>query len=110
MIGEAVAGAPFGAATRQALELALSWGEQAGFRTKILDGMCGWLECGEGPRLVAALCHLDVVPAGSGWTGDPFSARVENGRIVGRGAIDDKGPAVATFLSRADCRPARVSA
>lgn len=97
--GEPVPGAPFGAATIEALHLVLSWGEKAGFRTKELDGMCGWLECGEGPRLVAALCHLDVVPAGSGWTGDPFTARVENGRIVGRGAIDDKGPAVAAFFA-----------
>jgi acetylornithine deacetylase len=36
--------------------------------------------------------HTDVVPvAGQAWTSDPFSLRVENGRIHGRGAVDMKG-------------------
>jgi acetylornithine deacetylase len=36
--------------------------------------------------------HTDVVPvAGQAWTGDPFRARVEGGRIYGRGAADMKG-------------------
>src|SRR4030095_13738481 len=34
--------------------------------------------------------HLDVVPAGEGWSGDPFEARIEDGRLVGRGAHDQK--------------------
>ena len=44
---------------------------------------------GRGPTLV--LCgHLDTVPAGDGWTTDPFSAVVEDGRVHGRGACDMK--------------------
>lgn len=35
--------------------------------------------------------HSDVVPAGTGWTTDPFSAVVRDGRIFGRGACDMKG-------------------
>jgi acetylornithine deacetylase len=36
--------------------------------------------------------HTDVVPvAGQAWTGDPFRARFEGGRIYGRGAADMKG-------------------
>ena len=36
--------------------------------------------------------HTDVVPvAGQTWTSDPFRARVEAGRIYGRGAADMKG-------------------
>jgi acetylornithine deacetylase/succinyl-diaminopimelate desuccinylase len=35
--------------------------------------------------------HLDVVPAGPGWSGDPFSLREANGRLIGRGACDAKG-------------------
>ncbi|MBX6350385.1 MAG: M20 family metallopeptidase [Clostridia bacterium] len=36
--------------------------------------------------------HLDTVPAGdeSAWTSPPFEGRVENGRIIGRGAKDCK--------------------
>ena len=44
---------------------------------------------GPGPTLV--LCgHLDTVPAGEGWTLDPFSAAVAGGRVYGRGACDMK--------------------
>jgi succinyl-diaminopimelate desuccinylase len=34
--------------------------------------------------------HLDVVPAGGGWTVDPFGGIVRNGRLYGRGACDMK--------------------
>jgi acetylornithine deacetylase len=44
---------------------------------------------GPGPRLV--LCgHLDTVPAGEGWTRDPFTATLSNGQVYGRGACDMK--------------------
>lgn len=97
--GPAAPGAPYGVETVQALDLVLGWGREAGFRTKSLDGKAGWMECGKGSKLIAALCHLDVVPAGSGWTGDPFVARLEGGRLIGRGAVDDKGPAVMAFFA-----------
>ena len=36
--------------------------------------------------------HTDVVPvAGQAWTGDPFRARIQDGRVYGRGAADMKG-------------------
>jgi len=48
-----------------------------------------------GPRDVPGIVlsgHTDVVPvAGQAWTGDPFRARLEGGRIHGRGAADMKG-------------------
>jgi succinyl-diaminopimelate desuccinylase len=42
--------------------------------------------------------HLDVVPAGEGWSGDPFQARIIDGRLVGRGANDMKS-AIAAFVA-----------
>ena len=42
------------------------------------------------PRIVIA-CHFDVVPAGDGWSTDPFVAVVREGRVFGRGASDNKG-------------------
>jgi len=42
--------------------------------------------------------HLDVVPPGEGWSGDPFDPRIENGRLIGRGANDMKS-AVAAFVA-----------
>jgi succinyl-diaminopimelate desuccinylase len=35
--------------------------------------------------------HMDVVPAGPGWSDDPFSGEIRLGRIYGRGASDMKG-------------------
>jgi acetylornithine deacetylase len=38
------------------------------------------------------LCgHMDVVPAGEGWTSDPFSLTRVGDRLVGRGTCDMKG-------------------
>jgi succinyl-diaminopimelate desuccinylase len=42
--------------------------------------------------------HLDVVPAGEGWSGDAFEARIVDGRLVGRGANDMKS-AIAAFVA-----------
>lgn len=60
---------------------------------------------GSGPKRVAILAHLDTVPPGNAdWR--PFEPRVETREhrgtpqefLVGRGAVDDKGPAVLGFI------------
>ncbi|MHA1549252.1 MAG: M20 family metallopeptidase [Alphaproteobacteria bacterium] len=52
------------------------------------------LENGPGPAL--AFCsHLDVVPAGAGWSTDPFRLVEKDGRYFGRGACDAKGAVAA---------------
>ena len=56
-------------------------------------GLVGTLEGDEGPTLILN-GHVDVVPPGDPgqWTGgDPFSGRVEGGKVFGRGACDMKG-------------------
>jgi succinyl-diaminopimelate desuccinylase len=46
--------------------------------------------------------HFDVVPAGAGWTVDPFGGEVREGRIYGRGACDMKaGIAAAIYAAEA---------
>jgi acetylornithine deacetylase/succinyl-diaminopimelate desuccinylase family protein len=52
---------------------------------------------GRGKPSVALIAHLDVVPAGDGWKTDPFKPVVKNGRIYGRGALDDKGLFAASY-------------
>ena len=42
--------------------------------------------------------HLDVVPAGEGWQGDPFGGEVVDGLLVGRGANDMKS-AIAAYVA-----------
>ena len=61
----------------------------------------------DGPAILF-LGHSDVVPAGEGWTGDPFEPRIEDGAIIGRGATDMKGglaAVVATMRAVNQVRP-----
>ena len=51
-----------------------------------------------GGRHFAFAGHVDVVPAGEGWTGDPFVSEVRGDLLYGRGAVDMKG-AVAAFVA-----------
>ncbi|QPF95034.1 M20 family metallopeptidase [Bradyrhizobium commune] len=52
------------------------------------------LDNGAGP-VFAFNTHMDVVPAGEGWSSDPFGLTEKDGRLYGRGACDCKGPLVA---------------
>lgn len=90
---------PFGENVNSALEYMLNLGKKLGFKTKNLDGYCGYIEFGEGDQLLGIIGHLDVVPEGSDWTFPPFSATISDGKIFGRGAIDDKGPVVASLYA-----------
>jgi succinyl-diaminopimelate desuccinylase len=91
--------APFGTENRRALDLALALGEKYGFRTKDLEGFCGYAEFGAGDSLIVSLGHLDVVPTGHGWKYDPFGAQIDGGYVYARGATDDKGPTMASFYA-----------
>jgi len=56
---------------------------------------------GSGP-VVHLNGHIDVVPAGDGWTVDPFGGLVRDGKIYGRGVCDMKaGIAAAVFAAEA---------
>ncbi len=48
-------------------------------------------------RTVCVYGHLDVQPArmSDGWNTEPFSLTDVNGALYGRGASDDKGPALS---------------
>ncbi len=96
-MGEAESGAPFGAGPKAALDKFLEIAARYGFKTHNENGYCGWAEYGEGSGLIGILGHLDVVPAGDGWSHDPYTLVCENGLIMGRGVADDKGPTVAAL-------------
>lgn len=89
--------APLGPGIDQALNFMLNKGQNDGFTVKNVDGLAGHIEYGEGKELLGILCHVDVVPEGDGWTSDPYSADIRDGKIFARGAIDDKGPTMAAY-------------
>src|SRR5436305_11340617 len=53
---------------------------------------------GEGGPHFGFAGHLDVVPAGEGWSGDPFGGEIRDGILVGRGANDMKS-AIAAYVA-----------
>ena len=93
-------GMPFGEGAARCLEEFLALARSFGFETKNYDNYAGEVIFGEGEEF-AILAHLDVVPAGSGWTHDPFGGEIDykNSKIWGRGAMDDKGPAVISLYA-----------
>lgn len=90
---------PLGPMPAQALKAFLEMAEQDGFRTKNIDNLVGYAECGEGDETLAILAHLDVMPAGKGWDTDPFDPVIKDGKLYGRGASDDKGPGMAAYYA-----------
>lgn len=90
---------PFGKNINKALNYMLSLGKELGFRTKNIDGYCGYIEFGEGKDLIGIIGHLDVVPEGENWTYPAFGGTIFDNKIYGRGAIDDKGPVIASLYA-----------
>ena len=95
--GPAEEGKPFGAGPAKALETALGIAEEMGLGTRNCEGYMGYATVGEGEDYLATIAHLDVVPPGEGWKADPFTVREREGWLLGRGVMDNKGPAVLTL-------------
>ena len=92
-------GHPYGQPVHDCLQYMLKLSSDMGFATGSCDGHVGWCEYGEGEEMVAILGHLDVVPAGEGWSVDPFGGDLKDGRVYGRGSMDDKGPTMAALYA-----------
>ena len=90
---------PFGSDVQMALEYFLDLGASMGFTTKNIDNYAGYVEYGTGEEMLGILCHLDVVPEGENWSYPPFGGTVTEDKIYGRGAIDNKGPAIASLYA-----------
>ena len=91
--------APFGDAVRGALEETLRITERMGLDAHDMDGYCCYADSfGSGDDMVGVLGHLDVVPVtAKDWKYDPFTMTNEDGKLYGRGTMDDKGPMLAAL-------------
>lgn len=92
-------GYPYGEQVHRCLHYMLGTAEKLGFPVGNMDEQVGWCEYGDEDEMIAVLCHLDVVPEGDGWTVPPYEGRVADGRIYGRGSMDDKGPALCALYA-----------
>lgn len=100
--------APFGAAVRGALEETMKITERMGLSAVDLDGYCCYADAkGTTDEMVGVLGHLDIVPAEpKDWKYDPFTMTNEDGRLYGRGTMDDKGPMLAALYGMKALRDA----
>lgn len=93
-------GKPYGAGAFAALEEAQKMISGYGFSTQLYGNRVVTADFHDAPRQLDILAHLDVVPAGEGWTvTEPFSPKIVGNRLYGRGSCDDKGPAMCALYA-----------
>ena len=97
-LDEAAENAPFGPGPRKALSTALDIAARMGLATHDCEGRIGFADLpGASDTQVGIIGHVDVVPAGPGWTFPPFAVTRKDGYLMGRGVADDKGPIVVAL-------------
>lgn len=101
VMGEAEENAPFGKYPAAALAEALDVCSEAGLSVKNIGNYIGTADFYQTENIpeLGILVHMDVVPVGDGWSSDPFELTRRDGKLFGRGAIDDKGPAIAALYA-----------
>ena len=73
----------------------LALAEKYGLKSENCDDRCGVMTARRGTETIDIWCHLDVVPAGEGWAlTKPFEPVIRDDYMIGRGADDNKGPAI----------------
>ncbi len=84
----------FSCKEKEVIELIKNKMESAGFDEVRIDGLGNVIgRIGNGKRVIAFDAHIDTVYPGekSLWSFDPFTPKIEDGRIWGRGSVDQKG-------------------
>ncbi len=91
---------PFGVANKECLTYILDKADKDGFKTFNADNYAGHIEYGEGDEVLGILAHVDVVPVKEDeWKSSPFKLDIRDGKMFGRGVMDDKGPFVASYIA-----------
>jgi dipeptidase D len=79
--------------------------EELGLAFKSYDGRVDEITLPGPAPILAVLTHGDVEDVqNQTWSSPPFDGKLVDGRIIGRGTEDDKGPVVATLYSLAALR------
>ncbi len=76
--------------------------KQAGFDEVRIDGLGNLIaRIGDGKKKLAIDAHIDTVDTGdiSQWEADPFSGIISNGKVFGRGSVDQKGGAASMITA-----------
>jgi len=107
--GEPEGNMPFGKGVQDALDHLLKKAVADGFEVKNVDNYGAHIDFrGETDDIVAMVGHIDIVPEGdtANWTGDPFKVEIRDGKMFGRGVLDDKGPLMIGYYAMKALRDA----
>ena len=93
------ADAPYGIYPKKALERAMEISKREGLSTKFVGNHMAYGSIGNSNDYIGIFGHLDIISAGDEdkWTNPPFKGEIIDNKIYGRGALDNKGPAMAAF-------------
>lgn len=98
--GEPAPHAPYGKGPREVLAYVMEKSAAYGFQTTVIDDAIGYAHWGPTDTdYIGVLGHLDVVPAGSGWSYPPFALTEKDGNFYGRGILDNKGPIISCLFA-----------
>ena len=75
---------PYGKVCAQALDVAEKLGTKYGFKVENHEYHCMSILFGDEEQEIGIVCHLDVVPAGDGWSVPPYSLTEKDGLLMGR--------------------------
>lgn len=97
--GDPKPGMPFGEDVAAGFDWVRAKAAEFDFDVTEFDGYALQVDIDTGEHVVGVLCHVDVVPAGDGWESNPFEGVVKDGKLFGRGTVDDKGPLVCALYA-----------
>lgn len=110
---------PYGEKIGNCLKDTLSLCSELGFETKNIQNYIGYAKystpnqnnniINSHNEYIAAIGHLDVVPAGDGWKFPPFSCKISDGNIYGRGTLDNKGPILSALYALKAIKDTKIS-
>ena len=91
---------PFGKENARVLAKMLDMAKSYGFTVTNHENYVGTIDMDPAKESkLGVLCHLDVVPEGTGWKYPPYTLTLSGGKLYGRGTSDDKGPAIAVLFA-----------
>lgn len=91
---------PYGEDVNRALSFIGDAAKDMGFTVNHFENKIVYADINEDPPLLGILCHADVVETDAqNWSAPPFSPVIRDGKMYGRGTLDNKGPAVAALYA-----------
>lgn len=88
---------PFGDECAKAIDCVMDMCKDYDISAKNVDYYAMHAEIGKGEENAVVMAHIDVVPVSDGWDTNPFKLTEKNGKLYGRGTVDDKACAVVAL-------------